>query len=216
MKVCQNCCWPVEQCQCTAQEKSHALWERTEVLERLIDQYEVKIRSLQDDLEIFRTFPEEKDAVIQVYEKEKTVLDYHKEHSIEIDDDFVDIIQTLWKKGYDTYFCCSGHPEKQDYGLYITFANDYDFDFTSLPLKNGWLYSRRNEYGEPSYSLYYTMPPSVKKKLGEKKKVMTAYFLEQRALLAQWIENLPPARIADYHQKLRGHGKKRPSERTGE
>lgn len=215
MKICKDCCYPVEQCQCTPQEKSYHQWKRQAALEEWLESCDVKIRSLQDDLEIFRTYPEEKAAIIQEYEKEKSALDYHQENSFEIDEDFAEVIPMFWKKGYDTRFCCSGHPDKEQYSLYITFAQDYEFDFTDLPLKNGWEYHRRNEYGEPCYSLYYTMPPSVKKKLQKENRDIEAYFLEQRNLLMQWVQSLPPAKIADYHQKLRGHRKKSACRKEG-
>lgn len=212
MKICKNCCYPVEQCQCTQQEKNAWHWEHQVALEGWLEQCEVQIRNLQDELEIFRTYPEEKAAIIQKYEEEKVALDYHQENSFEIDDDFAKIIPMLWEKGYDTRFCCSGHPDQEEYKFYITFAHDYEFDFTTLPLKNGWSYCRH--VYSTSYSLYYTMPSSVEKKLKKDGKDIEKYFLDQRALLTQWIQNLPPARIADYHQKLRGHSKSHSTERT--
>ena len=212
MKICKICGYPEIQCQCTQQEKNAWLWEYQASLEECLEQCEVQIRNLQDEIEIFGTYPEEKAAIIQEYEEEKAKLDYHMENSFDIDDDFAEIIPMLWAKGYDTRFCCSGHPEKQEYSFYIAFANDYDFNFTSLPLTKGWRYCRRNEYGEPCYSLYYTMPTSVKNRLKKGNQDLTAYFQEQRKILTQWIQNLPPARIADYHQKLRGHGKSHSAE----
>ena len=61
----------------------------------------MKMLGVQTDREIFRAQPEEKAARIQACEENKGALDYHQTNSFELDDDFVEVIQTLWSKGYD-------------------------------------------------------------------------------------------------------------------
>ena len=125
---------------------------------------------------------------------------------------FAEFVQLLWEKGYDLCFCGSGNPDQEEYKFYIPLSHDYEFDFPPLPLKNGWSYCRH--VYSTSYSLYYTMPSSVEKKLKKDRKDIEKYFLDQRALLTQWIQNIPPTRIADYHKTLRGHSKSHSTERT--
>ena len=46
---------------------------------------------------------------------------------VEIDDDIVDIITSLNKKGYATEFCCSGHAKNELIHIYISFSGETEF-----------------------------------------------------------------------------------------
>lgn len=70
MKICKICCCPEDKCQCAQQGKNAWLWEHQASLEEWMEQCKVQIRNLQDEIEIFRTYPEE-----------KAKLDYHRENS---------------------------------------------------------------------------------------------------------------------------------------
>jgi hypothetical protein len=53
----------------------------------------------------------------------------------------VPIIRELNAKGYKTKWCCAGHPEEEDssHAIYISFAEEYDFD---EPFPAGGKYSK--------------------------------------------------------------------------
>lgn len=52
--------------------------------------------------------------------KEKCICNH--ERYVDIDDAIADIILEFNRKNYYTEACCSGHPENNDYGLYIMFG----------------------------------------------------------------------------------------------
>lgn len=69
---------------------------------------------------------------------------------VQIDRLMVPIIRELNAKGYRTSGCCAGHPtddEFSDAGIYIAFAEEYDFD---EPFPDGGKYSKSR------HTLYYT------------------------------------------------------------
>ena len=60
----------------------------------------------------------------------------------QIDKLLVPIIRELNSKGYKTTGCCAGHPQDEEFkgsGVYIAFAEDYDFD---EPFPDGGKYSK--------------------------------------------------------------------------
>ena len=209
MKICRGCCYPVEQCKCTEHEKNQWLWKRENELFEWVEHYDMKMLGVQTDREIFRAQPEEKAARIQACEENKGALDYHQTNSFELDDDFVEVIQTLWSKGYDTCFCCSGHPDKKEYNFYVAFTQDYEFDFTTLPFKSGWSYCRGGK-DRRSFAFYYQIPKNERRK--RKGADLDQYFVKQRDAFIEWVNQLPPARIANHNQKPKGH---RPYRQTG-
>lgn len=61
---------------------------------------------------------------------------------VQIDKLLVPIIRELNSKGYKTTGCCAGHPQDEEFkgsGVYIAFAEDYDFD---EPFPDGGKYSK--------------------------------------------------------------------------
>ncbi len=61
---------------------------------------------------------------------------------VQVDKLMVPIIRELNSKGYKTTGCCAGHPEEDEFkttGLYIAFAEEYDFD---EPFPEGGKYSK--------------------------------------------------------------------------
>jgi hypothetical protein len=61
---------------------------------------------------------------------------------VQVDKLMVPIIRELNSKGYKTTGCCAGHPEEEEFkttGLYIAFAEEYDFD---EPFPEGGKYSK--------------------------------------------------------------------------
>ena len=122
VKICKVCKLPVDQCQCSNKIKEDWKKEQARILHERIADLDAEILR-ERELISHRKDMQEK------IQRNRNALRYEN-NSFEIDDDIADVIFTLWEKGYDTRFCCSGHPENQDYGLYISFAQDYYFDFS--------------------------------------------------------------------------------------
>ena len=191
IKICKECKHPIEQCSCSNERKQQ--WKEVRSQELLND-----IKRIENSIEFTEDRLTHKDEILRKYQQQMAELCYEK-NSFEIDDDIADVIFTLWEKGYRTSFCCSGHPENENYGLYISFAQDYYFDFTAFPFEAGWAYTR---YSGNCIRLNVTQ--KLRKLLSENGIDLTEYFLHQRELLKEWVNQLPPARIADRYENLPG------------
>ena len=197
IRICNGCRKPVEHCICSEETKAAWLQEKTQELSQMLERLPTPEES-EKQLEETEKWQEKWVAQLKADRENPETYNYVRWCSFEVDDDIVDVIQLLWKKGYDTCGCCSGHPENEDYGLYIMFSVDYYFDFSDVPFGEGWSYAR-------SYRrllLWITQKfEAVLKRNGITK---DGYVLQQRALLKEWAEKLPPARLAERTEDLPG------------
>lgn len=89
----------------------------------------------------------------------------------------VPIIRELNSKGYRTTGCCAGHLEEDEFkttGIYIAFAEDYDFDEP---------FPRGGKYIKTKHAIQYV--PSV-----EDHDNLSAFQSETLAKLEDWAEML--------------------------
>ena len=191
IKICKVCKLRVDQCQCSNKIKEDWKKEQARILHERIADLDAEILR-ERELISHRKDMQEK------IQRNRNALRYEN-NSFEIDDDIADVIFTLWEKGYDTRFCCSGHPENQDYGLYISFAQDYYFDFSHTDFDKGWVYTR---YSGHCLRLNLTM--KFREELVRDGIGISEYFLHQRELLKKWVQDLPPARLAHREESLPG------------
>lgn len=192
IKICKECNYPVEQCQCSIERKQE--WENIRTQELIS-----KVQSIERDIVWTKQQLATRDTVLQNLQQDIDVLCYERQNSFEIDDDIADVIFALWEKGYNTRYCCSGHPERLYYGLYISFAQDYYFNFTTFPFEEGWEYTRYS-----GHCLRFSMTNKLARQLSGNGIDLTGYFLHQREQLKKWVDQLPPARSAERYESLPG------------
>lgn len=96
---------------------------------------------------------------------------------VDIDDDFIEHIQLLNKKGYYTEYCCAGHIDDIWFRPYITFK--YKYKFKTLPKYFRW--------EERFDGLYYTVKWEENNDMKWRQKIAT----ESRKALLDWIKELP-------------------------
>lgn len=95
---------------------------------------------------------------------------------VEVDDNIVDIIIMLNKKGYGTNFCCEGHAEKNVLHVYVCFDKVYDFKDIPKGLKN------RTSRNQTVIEYVTTMKNYNLKRLRK---------LDRVAQLRKWVNELP-------------------------
>ena len=203
MYICANCFNPTAECCCSSEKKEH--WQESFDIKNKYElkRFQIEFDKLSDDSKLTDEQAERKKFLLERYERLKAYIQnttYETYHSIEIDDDFVDVITSLWKKGYKTQFCCSGHPEKKDYSMYVVFLNNYYFDFTSFKGDSDWQYYKCN--------LNYRMKLKNQKQLKKTNTDIDSYFYEQRKVFKEWIFDLPQARELRKGETIKGVGKR--------
>lgn len=99
-------------------------------------------------------------------------------YKIEIDDDIIETIICLNKKGYSTVYCCSGH-DRMPTDIYITFSRWSTPDIDTNKIGKFWKYTKYN------CTLRAVLPHGIKTVEG------THIFLEERRVeLGRWAEEL--------------------------
>lgn len=96
---------------------------------------------------------------------------------VDIDDDFIEHIQLLNKKGYYTKYCCSGHIDDIWFRPYISFEHRYDFETTP----KFFHYEKRFD------GLYYTVKWENNTDMEWRQKIIN----ESHKALLDWIKSLP-------------------------
>ncbi len=96
-------------------------------------------------------------------------------YKIEIDDDIVEAISTLNKKGYITDYCCSGHIDSPI--IYIKFSQRINLDIIPYTIGRFW------KYVPSTKVLSYTCRGDINNLKNE--------LLEKQAELKKWVDSLP-------------------------
>ncbi len=97
----------------------------------------------------------------------------------EIDDDLVEVIIELNKRGYITKMCCQGHPRDLYINTFIAF-----YDEESFPTQTPKGFKRGTEHGEFVFTKLY----SKKHTYFELQNMIFAAITE----LMAWVQELPP------------------------
>ena len=198
MNICCGCNKPVPQCTCS-QEKRIA-WEteaRAEKQENIAG-FEESIRAWKSKKGTMpaEEYEQELEWLEEGLKEWQAEPEHYEEYSFEIDDDILDTILTLWDKGYQTKFCCAGHPDGLSF-MYIVFDYGYFFDFTNSGFDDNWKFQK-------SGTLEYYPSQKALRKMEKEGIDPYAHLCEQRDLLNQWVHQLPPARKMLPGEEIKG------------
>lgn len=124
---------------------------------------------------------------IDSYETEQEAIKLNKDNlpyqQIEdIDDLMYPILCVLHSKGYETSYCCSGHPDRDGMSTAISFDKEYNF-----PIGPPQEFKCRNRVGRTF--IEYSIPYYKCKKLSLESRINLINKLNSELL--EWANNLP-------------------------
>lgn len=180
MRICAKCSCPVSECQCPEEYKRQ--WERH------------ARANWEEDMAMTKRNNPDYDISQDPYFKAPPL---YEDRSFEIDDDIWPVIRILWDKGYQTRYCCAGHPNFP-FSFYIAFSQNYYFDFTKDDFVEGWSYTRITP------TLRFTISSKMKKRMEKEHIDFYEYLEKQRAFLLEWVKRLPPAQQVKNSERLPG------------
>lgn len=198
MKICYHCRKPITQCECSqerriawekaARAEKQQMWQH---IQRERQKLEKEKPSMSEEF-----YLRELEYLEEDQEEWQSMPENYEDYSFEIDDDILDTILTLWEKGYDTRYCCAGHPDYPAF-IYIVFCRGYYFDFTNSGLDDNWKYSG-------DCDLCYQPTQKALRQMEKQGIDLYEHLCEQRELLNRWVHQLPPARKREKDEQIRG------------